>query len=126
MHQSSEVFIKTVLAPYPFFIGTGWVTGFDNNSSIPSKQVSTFPMFIGHFPLYCKCGDVKTLILFYFRRETFCDDNQAGRRWEQETKDVLCKEGKRKCLRTQNSLDFLDSYKCKIFSTKTEWEAARA
>ena len=40
----------------------------------------------------CKCDIV------LFSAETFCDDNQARQRWEQETQDVVYKEGKGKCL----------------------------
>ena len=36
----------------------------------------------------CKCDIVS------FSAETFCDDNQARQRWEQETQDVVYKEGK--------------------------------
>ena len=40
----------------------------------------------------CKCDIV------LFSTETFCDDNQARQRWEQETQDVVYKKGKGKCL----------------------------
>ena len=44
----------------------------------------------------CKCDIV------LFSAETFCDDNQARQRWEQETQDVVYKEGKGKCLRSHD------------------------
>ena len=47
-------------------------------------------MSMGNSHWECKCD------IALFLPKTFCDDNQAGQRWEQETQDVVCKEGKGK------------------------------
>ena len=56
-----------------------------------------------HFPV-CKCTDDRRDDIVLFSSETFCDDNQAGQRWEQEAQDVVYKEGKGKWKMSQQML----------------------
>ena len=94
-----------ILAPYPSLVDWDWVGV--SLTTIAEKHISFLEIFLF-------IGNVGDIVLFSW--ETFWEENQAGRGWEQEAQDLLWKEGK--CLSSSSQSIEQSINLTKIFKRK--------